>query len=77
MAHPEGEISTAKACNALKTPIVLSTLATSLAEDVSKCAPDSLKLYQIFYSKFEEVNMDIWDRVKKAGFKALVLTCDT
>ena len=28
-------------------------------------------------SKMPEVNFDIWARVKKSGFKALALTCDT
>lgn len=28
-------------------------------------------------SKIEEVNFDIWQRVKNSGFKAFALTCDT
>jgi len=78
MAHPEGECATARACNAMNnTPMVLSSWATSSNEDVGKFAPDSFKVYQLYLSKLPDVNKDIWSRVKKSGFKALALTCDT
>ena len=77
MATPDGEVATARACNVTKTPLVLSSWATSSNEDVGAAAPDSLKVYQIYMSKIMDVNKDIWKRVKGAGFKALALTCDT
>ena len=77
MANPDGEIATARACNKTKTPLVLSSWATSLNEDVGKAAPDSMKIYQIYLSKVPEVNADIWARVRNSGFKALALTTDT
>jgi (S)-2-hydroxy-acid oxidase len=77
MANPDGECATARACNESKTPMVLSSWATSSAEDIGQFAPDSFKVYQIYMSNFEEVNSDIWARIKKSGFKALALTCDT
>jgi len=77
MAYPDGECATAKACNMTKTPMVLSSWATSSAEDIGKFAPDIFKAYQIYMSNFEDVNMDIWGRIKRSGFKALALTCDT
>lgn len=77
MATPEGEVATARACNKTKTPLVLSSWATSSNEDVGAAAPDSFKVYQIYLSKIMDVNQDIWKRVKASGFKALALTCDT
>ena len=77
MATPEGEVATARACNKTKTPLVLSSWATSSNEQVGAAAPDSMKVYQIYLSKVMDVNKDIWSRVKASGFKALALTTDT
>ena len=77
MAAPDGEVATARACNKSKTPLVLSSWATSSNEEVGAAAPDSMKVYQIYLSKIKEVNHDIWRRVKESGFKALALTTDT
>ena len=77
MAHPEGEVATAKACESTGTPQVLSNWATSTIEEVSEAAPSGLKMLQIYLSKFPHVNKDVWKRAKEAGFKALCLTTDT
>ena len=77
MATPEGEVATARACQKTKTPLVLSSWATSSNEEVGAAAPDCVKVYQVYPSKIHEVNADIWARVKKSGFTALALTCDT
>lgn len=45
MAHHEGEIATARACNASKTPFVLSSWATSSNEEVGAAAPDCMKIF--------------------------------
>lgn len=45
MAHPDGEVATALACNASKTPLVLSSWATSTNEEVGAAAPDSMKVF--------------------------------
>lgn len=45
MATPEGEIATAKACQQSKTPLVLSSWATSSNEQVGAAAPDCVKVY--------------------------------
>jgi len=77
MATPAGECDTARACNNTKTPMVLSSWATTANEEIGKEAPDAHKVFQIYMSKIPDVNYDIWARVKKSGFKALALTCDT
>ena len=45
LADDVGEVATARACNVTKTPLVLSSWATSSNEDVGAAAPDSLKVY--------------------------------
>jgi isopentenyl diphosphate isomerase/L-lactate dehydrogenase-like FMN-dependent dehydrogenase len=78
MAHPDGEIATARAAEAFyHTAFTLSNWANTANEEVGKAAPNCLKMFQIYLSKREEVNRDLWKRVKESGFTALLLTTDT
>ena len=77
MATTEGELATARAANNSGTPLKLSSWSTTTLEEVAAQAPHSLKAFQIYLSKIPEVNRDLWDRVKRAGFKSLHLTIDT
>ena len=78
MAHPDGEIATAKAAEAFyQTALSLSNWATTANEEFGKAAPNCLKMFQIYMSKREEVNKDLWKRVKDSGFTAMLLTTDT
>ncbi len=78
MATNEGELATARAAQAyMNTSIKLSSWSTTPLEDVAAQAPDSLKFFQMYLSKIPEVNIDIYQRIKKAGYKAIHLTTDT
>ena len=57
MAHPDGELATARAANAYNaTTLKLSSWSTTTLEEVAAQAPDSLKVFQIYLSKIPEVN---------------------
>jgi len=45
MATPAGECDTARACNNTKTPMVLSSWATTANEEIGKEAPDAHKVF--------------------------------
>ncbi len=78
MAHPEGEVAMAKAAEAQdRTTILLSSWSTTPVEKVAEAAPNCLKIFQIYLSKIEAVNKDIWASVKAVGFNALAMTVDT
>jgi len=77
MANPEGEVDTARAAEKFQVPLVLSSWATTNMEDVGQAAPTTTKIFQIYLSKMEDVNFDIWKRAKENGFTALALTTDT
>ena len=77
LAHPDGEIATARACKAQDTVMGLSSFATQTLEDVKDAigsTPMALQLYL-----FEERNhsIELINRAKKAGYKAVLLTVDT
>ena len=45
MATPAGEMDTARACEASKTPMVLSSWATTANEEIGIVAPDTHKVF--------------------------------
>jgi len=77
MAHFDGEEAVARAGQKDGTPLVLSSNSNTTIEKFAENNQDSPKFYQIYMSRSKDVNIDIWDRVKRAGFKGFALTCDT
>ena len=77
MAHPEGELATAKACEAIGTLMILSTISTSSIEEVAAAAPNANKWFQLYIYKDRNVTRSLVKRAEAAGFKGLALTVDT
>lgn len=76
MAHPLGEVATAKACEAMKTIYTMSTLSTSSIEEVALAAPGATKWFQLYIYKDRKMSLDLVRRAEVAGFKAIVITVD-
>ena len=76
MAHPDGEVATARAANTSSTPLMLSSWSNTPLEVVASECPNSLKMFQIYMSKVPEVNEDLWKRVRESGYKIMFLTTD-
>ena len=77
MEHPDGELAVAKAAEKLGIPYIQSTVSTFSMEDVAKAAPNSMRLFQLYWSKNEDISYSMVERAEKAGFSAIVLTIDT
>jgi 4-hydroxymandelate oxidase len=76
MAHPEGELATARAAAAAETIIVLSTLATSTPAEVAAAAPAGRRWFQLYCFRDPGVTRALIGQATDAGFEALVLTVD-
>lgn len=74
LAHPEGEVATAKAAAKLGTTMVLSTLATKSLEEVATFA--SLRWFQLYVHRDRSLTKALVERAYNAGFQALCLTVD-
>lgn len=77
LAHPDGEMATARACKKSNIVMGLSSFATTTLEDVAKengSNPHVLQLY-LFEERHHTVKM--LKRAKAAGYKAAFLTVDT
>ena len=76
LAHPDGELATARAAGAAGTIMVLSSLSTTLVEDVVSAAKGPV-WFQLYINKDRAFTQDLIARVEKAGCRALMVTVDT
>ncbi|EOA16863.1 hypothetical protein CARUB_v10005088mg [Capsella rubella] len=76
MAHPDGELATARATSAAGTIMTLSSWATSSVEEVASTGP-GIRFFQLYVYKDRNVVRQLVKRAEKAGFKAIALTVDT
>ena len=56
--------------------MILSSVGSTVLEDVVFAAPESLKWIQVYIFKSREVTRNIVERAEKAGYKAIVVTVD-
>jgi 4-hydroxymandelate oxidase len=76
LAHPDGELATVRAAGKAGTIMVLSSLSTSLVEDVVRAATGPV-WFQLYINKDRGFTRDLVTRVAAAGCQALMLTVDT
>lgn len=77
MAHPNGEVATAKAAAFVGTVMTLSTIATSSIEEVATGSPNALRWFQLYIYKDRNITAQLVKRAERNGYKAIVLTVDT
>ncbi|HET6350352.1 MAG TPA: alpha-hydroxy acid oxidase [Candidatus Krumholzibacteria bacterium] len=75
MAHPDGEIATARAAGRAGTIMVVSTLSNTRVEDIAAAATGPL-WFQLYIYRDREATRDLVSRVEQAGARAIVLTVD-
>jgi isopentenyl diphosphate isomerase/L-lactate dehydrogenase-like FMN-dependent dehydrogenase len=76
LAHPEGELATARAAAAAGTIMCLSTLASVSPAELSAAAPGAPQWFQLYWSQDRGFTKALVEGVAEAGFRALVLTVD-
>jgi 4-hydroxymandelate oxidase len=81
LAHPDGELATAKAANQAGTMMILSTLSTKSIEEVSEIRtahnPNIGQIFQLYVHRDRELTRSLVERAYAAGFCAICLTVDT
>jgi 4-hydroxymandelate oxidase len=76
LAHPDGEVASARGTAAAGSLMVLSSLATSSLEDVAAAAPGGDRWMQIYVVRDRGRTTELVQRAAAAGYRALVLTVD-
>ena len=75
MAHPDGEIATARAASEAGIIMTASTFATCNMESIAKAANGHL-WFQLYTHRDRAMTKDLVLRAEACGYKALVLTAD-
>jgi len=75
MAHPDGELATARAASAAGTIMILSTLSNTRVEDVVAASSGPV-WFQLYVYRDRGATEALVRRVEDAGCEALVLTVD-
>ncbi len=76
IAHPDGELATAKAAAKHEIPFSLSTMGTRSIEEVADVSAGR-KWFQVYVWRDRELTRDMLARCKESGFEALHITVDT
>ncbi|KAI3775151.1 hypothetical protein L1987_49720 [Smallanthus sonchifolius] len=76
LAHPEGEILTAKAAAACNVIMGLSFSSTCTIEEVASSC-NAVRFFQLYMYKRREISALMVKRAELNGFKAILLTVDT
>lgn len=77
LAHPDGEVATARAAAAAGTVFTLSSLATTTIEDVAAGARGGAPWFQLYIHKDRGLTRELVERARRAGHRAIVVTVDT
>jgi 4-hydroxymandelate oxidase len=73
LAHPDGELATARAARAAGTLLVSSTLSTYSVDDIAAAAPGPLWL-QLYVFRDRGLTRELVERAAHAGCRAICLT---
>jgi 4-hydroxymandelate oxidase len=75
LAHPEAEIASARAANAMDSCMVCSTLSSTPMEEVAQAA-GAHKWFQLYFQPGRDATRALLARATAAGFSAIVVTLD-
>ncbi|KAI3432959.1 (S)-2-hydroxy-acid oxidase [Psidium guajava] len=75
LAHPEGEVATARAAAASNIIMILSYMSMCTVEEVASSC-DAIRFFQIYVYKRRDVTAQLVQRAERSGYKAIVLTVD-
>jgi 4-hydroxymandelate oxidase len=76
LAHPEGELATARAAGEAGTLLTLSTVATRSLEEVAAVATGPLWFQLYVYRGARDLTEGLVHRAERAGYRAILLTVD-
>jgi 4-hydroxymandelate oxidase len=76
LAHPDGEVATARAAAATATIVCLSTFATTDISALAQAAPDAPRWFQLYMFSDRGVSRELVARAVESAYEALVVTVD-
>jgi L-lactate dehydrogenase (cytochrome) len=77
MMHHDGEVAVARVAGEVGIPMALSTLGTTSVEALAAAAPETQRWFQLYVWRDRSASEALVDRVRAAGYSALLVTVDT
>lgn len=77
MAHPEADLAVARAAAATGVPYIFSNQASVPMETCSAVMGDTMRLFQLYWSRSQDLVVSFVNRAEACGCRAIVLTLDT
>jgi isopentenyl diphosphate isomerase/L-lactate dehydrogenase-like FMN-dependent dehydrogenase len=76
LAHPDGELASARAAAVMGVPFTLSTMSSRSIEEVAVAAPDGTRWFQLYTQVDPRRSRRFVERAAAAGYSAILLTVD-
>jgi 4-hydroxymandelate oxidase len=76
LAHPEGDLATARGAASAGTVMCLSTLGGASPTDLAEAAPQGRHWLQLYWSRDRGFTKSLIESAAEAGFEAIALTVD-
>jgi 4-hydroxymandelate oxidase len=76
LAHPEGEIATARAAAAAGAVMCLSTLATTSLRALADAVPEAPRWFQLYVYEDRGISRELAGQAVEHGYEALIVTVD-
>jgi lactate 2-monooxygenase len=77
VAHPDGELASARAAAHVGVPLIASTAASHTIEQIAEAAGEQSCWYQLYWPRDRELARSFIERAEKSGYEAIVVTLDT
>jgi lactate 2-monooxygenase len=77
LAHPDGELATARAAAHVGVPLIASTAASHTIEQIAEAAGEQPCWYQLYWPRDRELARSFIERAERSGYEALMVTLDT
>jgi len=77
VAHPDGELASARACAHVGVPLIASTAASHTIEQIAEAAGEQACWYQLYWPRDRELARSFIERAERSGYEAVVVTLDT
>jgi isopentenyl diphosphate isomerase/L-lactate dehydrogenase-like FMN-dependent dehydrogenase len=77
VAHPDGELASARAAAHVGLPLIASTAASHTIEQIAEAAGEQPCWYQLYWPRDRELARSFIERAERSGYEAIVVTLDT
>jgi len=76
LAHPDGEVATARAAASAGALFCLSTVSSQSIEEVAAAVPEAARWFQLYVNEDRRFTRRLVERAEAAGYGAIVVTVD-